>query len=209
VTAQARTSAFGAAPRLGWAALLIALWLTGYFGAASLAVGRSHRFAMLEWDAMIPCLPALVPLYLVGVLVPVLPALLVPSGRFFAIWRSYAFVIVSSVLLFALLPVTTLGLRADCPSAPGTLLHLLRSIDPPVNAFPSLHVALACLAALALRGLPVWGRLAAAHAVLQAGVVLLVKQHQIVDVAGGVALAFLAHLLFLRPDAPAAERLPR
>lgn len=206
---QAEEPPFGTARRLGWAVLLAVLWGVFYFGAAALSEGRAPRSAALALDALIPCLPALTPLYLLGIVMPVLPAFLLPAERFFATWRAYAFAIAACALLFALLPVTTEALRAACPVPGRTLPALLRSIDPPVNAFPSLHVALAGLAALALRDQAVWGKLALAHALLQAMVVLLVKQHQLLDVVGGVAVAALANQLFIRKkatDSPPASQ---
>lgn len=71
--------------------------------------------------------------------------------------------------------------------------------DPPGNCFPSLHVSLAILGALAFW--PERRRLAAAclaWATLISVSTLTTRQHVLLDLAGGVAVAIAAHLLTRR-----------
>jgi membrane-associated phospholipid phosphatase len=67
---------------------------------------------------------------------------------------------------------------------------VLQAVDRPVNLFPSLHVANTCTCALALwrerRG---WRRVALVWAVAIASATLTTKQHLLVDLFGGLALA--------------------
>ena len=78
-------------------------------------------------------------------------------------------------------------------------LGVVYSLDPPLNCFPSLHVAWAFVAALTSyrvhRGV---GLAALAWATIIGVSTLYTKQHYVVDVLGGVALAYGAYLLFLR-----------
>jgi membrane-associated phospholipid phosphatase len=125
---------------------------------------------------------------------------------FLALWvtrddvrRSHAFyaMLLSAALglvVFALWP-TIIGRQSpDLTGPTGFLWWLLYLVDPEVNAFPSLHVANACLAAAALypeRGAwrliaPVW-----AGAIILS--TLTTKQHYAIDVVGGVALAALCY----------------
>lgn len=74
-----------------------------------------------------------------------------------------------------------------------TAVVLLQRHDPATNTFPSLHVANSILCATALRraGSPAW-RGSAVLAACVAGSVLLVKQHWLADVAGGIVCAAIA-----------------
>lgn len=87
----------------------------------------------------------------------------------------------------------------------GPWFGLLNFIDTPANCFPSLHVALAAIAAWGLRedGRP----LAAAWSLAIIASTVLVKQHYAADAAGGLLLAAAAVRLAARsPEAiPAGE----
>lgn len=78
-------------------------------------------------------------------------------------------------------------------------LEVIYSLDPPYNCFPSLHVAWAFVAALSSyrvhRGV---GLVALAWAAIIGVSTLYTEQHYVVDVIGGIAIACLAYLLFLR-----------
>jgi len=91
------------------------------------------------------------------------------------------------------------------PPAPGPVFALLAAVDTPASCFPSLHVALAALAAWGLRldGAR-WAGAAALWAALIAASTVLVKQHYAADAAGGALAAVLALAL----TAPAAQPEP-
>lgn len=78
-------------------------------------------------------------------------------------------------------------------------LEVNYSLDPPYNCFPSLHVAWAFVAALTCyrvhRGV---GFVALSWAAIIGISTLFTKQHYVIDVIGGIAIAFAAYLLFLR-----------
>ena len=85
-------------------------------------------------------------------------------------------------------------------------LRALYSADPPYNCFPSLHVAHSFVSALACsrvhRGV---GTLALLAATLVAFSTLFTKQHYVLDVLSGTALALVAYGMFLRR--PAADEV--
>ena len=96
----------------------------------------------------------------------------------------------------------TLGPRPDKLAGEGFPVWLLKQIyaaDVRYNCLPSLHVAQCFLAAFAAnrvhRGV---GAIAGVWASLVAISTLFTKQHYVLDVAGGMALASIAYLLFLR-----------
>lgn len=78
-------------------------------------------------------------------------------------------------------------------------LEVNYSLDPPYNCFPSLHVAWAFVAALTCyrvhRGV---GFVAILWATIIGLSTLFTKQHYIVDVLAGIAIGYIAYLLFLR-----------
>ena len=100
------------------------------------------------------------------------------------------------VVIFTLWPTSVMRQSPGFDGATGFLWRLLFSVDTPVNALPSLHVANTCLATIALwsrRGLwritvPVW----ATMVILST---LTTKQHYAIDVLGGLVLATICFVL--------------
>ncbi|SEB86248.1 PAP2 superfamily protein [Pseudomonas saponiphila] len=76
-------------------------------------------------------------------------------------------------------------------------LSRMWQLDRACNGFPSLHVAVTCLAWWALRGRP-YPWLSAASGLLICLSTLTLKQHTLVDVAGGVLLALVCALVTQR-----------
>ncbi len=85
-------------------------------------------------------------------------------------------------------------------------------IDPPYNCFPSLHVAYSSLAALVAyhvhRGV---GRAAVLWAAIISVSTLFTRQHYVVDIVAGVAIAYAAYALLVRraPRAGSSGHLRR
>jgi membrane-associated phospholipid phosphatase len=103
--------------------------------------------------------------------------------------------------------VTSIALRAD----PGALdvtrpspwaVALLYRLDPPLNLFPSLHLSIGALAALgAWKAKRSYGAAAGVGVALIAASICTVKQHFVLDLAGGAVLAALVYAVVLRPYA--------
>lgn len=184
-----------------WATVagLALAWAVGYF-----VLPRGLSFGprldpSLPWDALLPCVPQALWLYLPGMAIPFVPALLLPQADFLRAARAHALLIGASTLLFCLLPTDAAALRAQCPAS--AALASLQALDMPSNLFPSLHVGFAVLSAQCLRDLaPPWRVAGIAMAVLQVLAVCLVKQHYLADAAAGAALAWAAHAVALRPS---------
>ena len=105
-----------------------------------------------------------------------------------------------SFIFFAVFPVSSAGLRASSISTgalslTGWAVDCLRSIDPPFNQFPSLHVSLTALSCWSLaEAYPRWWPHLLVVQVLVVVSVLTTKQHLLIDVAGGLSLAWLAYV---------------
>jgi membrane-associated phospholipid phosphatase len=165
----------------------------------------------LALDRAVPLVPAWAlaygALYLALI---VLPALLVREEELQRrTVRAYLFIWLTAYLFFFVIYPTEAP-RPERVVGDGFAvwgLATLYGADPPRNCFPSLHVAHSFVSALACRRVhPKIGRLALVSAALVAASTLFTKQHYVVDVIGGVALALAAATLFLRGYPP--ERTP-
>jgi membrane-associated phospholipid phosphatase len=115
---------------------------------------------------------------------------------------------------YVLYPVTSADLRADPASLDLGLfwdwgLRLNYHLDPPVNLFPSLHMAAVVLAALcAGKARPLYGWIAAPLVCLIAWAICAVKQHYAVDGVAGAALGAACYLAWVhraQPEDPEAR----
>ena len=83
-------------------------------------------------------------------------------------------------------------------------MHFLYQIDEPVNLFPSIHCMASWFCCIGIRGdkkVPVWYKIVSVMiAVLVFVSTLVTKQHVIVDVIGGVAVAELTWLVSCRTN---------
>lgn len=178
--------------RAAWTLGLLGLWSAGYFGAPLVAGHTSVFSPSLALDGRLPCMPALVGVYLLGLATPFVPALLLPRHAFLRAVSAYALLIAAATLAFVLLPTDGIALRSTCPAH--WALGMLHRADVASNLFPSLHVGFSTLAALCLRSARSrWTAWCFGMAWLQAIAVCLVKQHYLADAAAGALFAWAAH----------------
>jgi len=108
---------------------------------------------------------------------------------------AYFVVLAVSFICFALFPVSSTRLRApeaclDLSQPSQLLVSTLYRLDPALNLFPSLHVAITTLAALSIfRISRLYGWLGFATAGLVGVAVCMIRQHFLLDVLGGVILS--------------------
>lgn len=204
---QSRKSAL--LERAAIAAALAGYFTAGYFGVGLLGHLEPARELRTYLDDKIPFVACSVWVYLWVFPNALAPLFAVRCSRLMRRTAlAYATAISASLILFITFPVTSAGLRVS----PKTLsfsspsqwaVYVLYSLDPPFNLFPSLHLSIAALAAYSA-----WKASKLFGAALFVGVGLLsisvctVKQHFLLDVLGGLALAALAGTLILRPYQP-------
>jgi hypothetical protein len=191
---------------------VLAFFLVGYFAIGWLSDPARARSLALPLDARVPFVLGTVIVYWSVLPMGLLPIFVVRDpGLFRRVALAYALAIGASFACFLTFPVTALGFRPDGAAYAGQgfagwLLRLLHFLDPPMNLFPSLHLALSTLAALAaLRVRASFGTAALAWAACILVSVCTTKQHYALDAAAGVALAGSAHLGLV---ARAAQELP-
>jgi membrane-associated phospholipid phosphatase len=175
--------------------------------------GRPHYAPAIALDAAIALAPVWSLIYgALYLFLIVLPVLVIRHEDLIRrTVRAYLAIWLAAYAVFLLYP--TIAPRPDGDIVPGTGfgawgLRLLYDLDPPVNCFPSLHVAHSFVGALA-----VWrmharlGAVALACAAVVGLSTLFTKQHYVIDVAAGFALAYAAYALFMRgfPRAAAGE----
>ena len=176
----------------GYVTWAIVYYFTGWIGALR---GPAMDVA-LPLDARIPFLPYFQPFYFL--------CYVVPAGIFFIscephfLNRAIATYIAANVfsfLFFMLVPVQGPPRTEILTPDASMLSTLIYSIDSRYNAFPSLHVANACmLALLAWRELGFSGKTALLFllAALIACSTLFIRQHYLLDVAGGIVVAVVS-----------------
>lgn len=101
-----------------------------------------------------------------------------------------------SFCIFLFYPTTLPRPLIETEGLTAQAFQFLYSIDSASNCFPSLHVALACLAALGImEERRRWGLLAIVWAGLICLSTMTTKQHYFADVIGGVCVAVVCRLL--------------
>jgi membrane-associated phospholipid phosphatase len=195
-----------AAERLSMTAGVLIIFVVGYFGPASLSDPTTGLETAIALDRRIPFIAQSVWIYLWVFTAALIPLFVVRCPRLLRRTAlAYVMTIAVSVICFAACPTTSAGLRVSGPALDFTrpsdwLVGVLYSLDPPCNLFPSLHVSIALLAAFsAWRARRLYGAGVYVGVSLVAGAVCAVKQHFLLDVVGGIALAALVGGLIIGP----------
>ena len=188
---------------------LVIFFVAGYFGVGLTRSPAQAYELTTALDERVPFIAISVWAYLWGFPSALIPLFVVRCPVLFRRTAiAYGAVIAASLVSFALFPVTSAHLRVtqaalDVSRPSDWAIAVLYALDPPYNLFPSLHLSIAAVAALAVRkaaklyGLPIFLSIA-----LVSVAVCTVKQHCVLDVFGGLGLAALAGSLILRPYRP-------
>lgn len=188
-----------------------ALFCVLYLGSFAVSHPRAVYLAPGWLDLALPAWPGSLWLYLSQfILLPLAFALETRSERLTHAFYAMLTATLVSCAVFVLWPTTVGQTMPTAPADPtGVAWRWLYTLDVPGNCFPSLHVALAALAAwlLAGRGGP-WRIAAPVWALAIAVSVVTTRQHRAIDVAGGLAVALLAAWVVRRlPMVIPTERL--
>lgn len=175
-------------------------WAFGYLGIG--AWNASRAASVLPWDPIraFPFVSGFVLPYLSAYALPVLSIMVMRERKGL---RAFAAVVVATILVsasfFVLVPLTIARPDIGLASLSERALAALYAADRPVNLFPSLHVSLSFLFAAAVgHARPRWRAWTLAWAALIAISTLFTRQHYVIDVIGGIFLAWLGWQAFLR-----------
>lgn len=192
--------------RAKWPAGLLICFLAAalYILSNHLALRDAQTLPLLEQDRAIPFWPATVWIYLSGLIyLPVIYRLnrcIVSLNKH--LYSFFALICISTVI-FVIFPTTYPRELYPVPSGVDALtlkaFALLRWMDTPRNCAPSLHVSIAFLIAFGFLEdqkakfpwIVLWAFLLALST-------LTTKQHYLIDVLSGVALAGLCFIVFHR-----------
>ncbi len=156
-----------------------------------------------DLDLALPLWPVWIYPYSWVFFVGILPLCVVrPIHLFRRVAMAYSLMVLTALVCFVLVPVQMTHGPGNFPldSFAAWGLALTLWIDTSANCFPSLHVATSVMAALCSAKADAFvGRIAWLIALLIAASTLLVKQHYIVDVIGGAALAWGCYRLLVAP----------
>ncbi len=178
---------------VGFALSFQALWLLLYGGADWLAAHMPWRLEVgMAWEQRIPFVAAAALVYLsMGLMLGLLPFALRRWQDLFPVWVCLCAETAVAALCFVLLPVRTSFPPREAGGWTGAVFDFADTLNLSNNFLPSLHVAFAVTAALALQART--GRAARVGLWAWAGAIaastLLMHEHQLLDVFAGVLLA--------------------
>lgn len=172
-----------------------------YFLIGALPPGRVLHAPAIALDRAVPLVPAWIFVYGSMYVFVLLPLLVIRDRRLFRrALQSYVLVMLVAYAGFVAYP--TITPRPAAVAGEGFAawaLRLIYALDTRYNCFPSLHVAHAFVSALsAYRVHRRVGVVATAWAALIGVSTLFTRQHYVVDVIAGTAMAAAAYALFLR-----------
>lgn len=176
--------------------LLLGMNCSVYFLSRLVTASFYHYRLDNRLDNLIPFVPAFVSIYFLCYLVWVWYfrlAMIRQSPEAYRFLGAELLIKLIALAIFILLPTTNTRPEIVGNGIWEQLMRYLYSIDPADNLFPSLHCINSWLCVIAVRGHKEVSKgckifsIAAAFAVFAS--VLFTKQHVIVDILGGVALA--------------------
>ncbi|MBR9977514.1 MAG: phosphatase PAP2 family protein [Bacteroidetes bacterium] len=183
-----------------------AVWVPLYFLTGWIGTQRGAAFdPALQVDQLWPFVPEAVFVYLLAYII-VVALFFIRRSAAFLDYAYLNFIIMNllAFFMFALLPAAGPS-RSDLPGEVPAILAFMFELDVQWNAFPSLHVAnpvLITLLSFRERGVDrvSIGLLAIAVAISVS--TLLVRQHYLLDVIGGIALAVVVFVVLGRWRSP-------
>ena len=187
-----------------WAAAfgLAVLMLVGYTLMSSWNIDRfmdGHSTVALwtRMDRAVPTVPEAIWLYVLYYVLVMMPMFAVRRVREMSeVLASFVLVTVAAWVVYALWPVRMQYPQLMCAGVSCDVLMRLWAMDMGVNVMPSLHAAHSALAAVVFityrnRAWP----LVAAGALAVSVAAVLTKQHYVLDIPAGIALAVVVWIL--------------
>lgn len=189
--------------KLSVATLATLLHAICYFVPNRFPLFEAVRFPLTAVDLVIPFIPLTAWLYFTEyVLVFVAFSRHTAPGHAVRFGRAFLFAVVVSTVIHLLWPVEYPRELFPLPEGTGVLsalgIQLLRGVDGARSCLPSLHVALATVAALSVTRPSRWSVPTKIWAILVTVSTMTTKQHYFYDVGAGAFVGVLAHALFAR-----------
>lgn len=175
---------------LAWAWLLTLLFVAVYGYCNWVTVTRASRWRLwFDWELAIPFVPWMVWPYLSLFVSFFLPMFALRARALDTLCRRLALAVIISGAVFLQMPAEW-GYERPAV-APNWAFALIFAFDLPHNLVPSLHVSWGAIILWSLRKVSsgLVQRLCEAWFVVLCASVLLIHQHHVIDVAGGILVA--------------------
>ena len=182
--------------------LCYAVWVALYYATAWIGELRGPVFEpALALDARFPVLPWTFFIYLLAYVVVLALFVIRRTAAFLNLaFTSFIVMNLAAFALFALFPAQ--GPERDfMGSDGGGIIAVVHAVDSRYNAFPSLHVANPWLIAILSLHERRWSVLTVLLFIVAVSIsisTLLVRQHYLLDVLGGIALSVLVSAIMFR-----------
>jgi membrane-associated phospholipid phosphatase len=195
--------------RLSYGLLIFIYFQLGYLWGMQGAPGRASK--VLWWiDQALPLIPFFIVFYIAGYLYPFAYALKEKSDdRFRLALIHYSGILTVSFITFKLFPVQMEKTYATGDGVFEKLTYAMQTFDTIFNNFPSLHVSMNAFTYLITKDL-LPKKFSRVFLVLTISITLstmLVKQHLLMDVFGGLGVAGIAYYIFLKLESLSSERI--
>ncbi len=193
------------------AAVLLAYFKKYYILSASMNARVAHPIqATTALDKALPLVPFFIVFYMLGYVFVFLPPFFIRDRRTFnATAVVFAGMLTIAFACFIAFPVEMHKEIAQGSDPFSRLTRFQQTVDTAFNTFPSLHVEMNTFAYLVVvREHPRWRWWLLPPLVLIILSTLLVKQHLLLDVAGGLALAYGGYAVFVRLAGKPAHAQP-
>lgn len=187
----------------GYYLSLSVVFLIVYGGVNYLTSIRSDLHILyFDWELNTVFVPGFIYIYLSVFLVFLLPLFSLNARQIRAIAAAFVMATVVAGIVYLLLPAQLPFVRPDSVPGHEFAFKCLYALALPHNLFPSLHVTYSVLFIGVICGVeksvPLKANLLVWLALLLVSV-LLVRQHQIIDIAGGIVLAAISYSTIYRP----------
>ena len=183
---------------------LSVLFLIVYGGCNWITARRANVGTFyFEWERKIPFVPFLILPYMsIDVFFVIAPFLCRTDRELLVLAKRIAIAIIIGGICFLLFPFRFAFPRPHADGWLGALFDWFRGMDAPYNLLPSLHAAFTLiLCDIYFRHTRGFTRVATMiWFVLIALSPVLTYQHHLIDIVGGIVLAFVCFLLFRWPD---------
>lgn len=178
------------------------LWNTLIYSGTEILLKHVHRYDFTSrYDRMVPFVKEWIFIYLICFLFWGVNYILISrEGK--EHWYRFvtADMLSRTICLFFFLFLPTMNVRPEVTGndLASILVRIVYAIDDPVNLFPSIHCLCSWFSYLGIRGskkVPRWyQRSSFLFAVLVFASTQFTKQHYLIDIAGGVALAQIMYM---------------
>ena len=173
-----------------------------YKGVMPIAENWYHHDFTTDFDRLVPIIPEFVIIYLGCYIFWIINYILIAKQgkeHFYRFWVADFTSRIVCLIFYLALPTTNIRPELAGTGICEALLNWVWSIDPAVNLFPSIHCLVSWFCYIGIRGqeqVPKWYRaFSCIFAILVCLSTQFTKQHYVIDIVGGVALAELTYLL--------------